>query len=76
MLSDDMCIPGLDEHFVYLESEKRYLFEEKFTNVSEVIRSYHVIGPSFIPVQGTSILVGLNWPFRVFVRKGGKKCWE
>jgi hypothetical protein len=58
----DIGIPGLGEELFYLRKKERYLFDEDFTGVvvSKGIRYYSIIGPRFIPIAGTSLLVGLN----------------
>jgi hypothetical protein len=64
----DIGIPGLGEELFYLRKKERYLFDEDFTGivVSKAIRYYWIIGPRFIPIAGTSLLVGLNWPYEVY----------
>ena len=66
MKTDIIAVPGLNDEFIFLPTLGRPLFDEESTNVSEVINNFHVIGPAFIPVDGTELLISLNWPFQVY----------
>jgi hypothetical protein len=66
----DIGIPGLGDSSVYLPHAKRGLFDP-MTATYEIVRAYPVQGPAYIPLRRkTKLLMGLNWPFDVYVWNG------